>query len=65
MRETARSIERTPTTHFDALIIGAGFSGMYMLHSLRDKLGLSARVLEAGNGVGGTKAGNLTACRDW
>ena len=28
MPETARSIERTPTTHFDALIIGAGFSGM-------------------------------------
>jgi cation diffusion facilitator CzcD-associated flavoprotein CzcO len=36
------------TTHFDALIIGAGFSGRYMLHSLRDKLGLSPRVLEAG-----------------
>ncbi|MGH8276152.1 MAG: hypothetical protein ACRETH_05605 [Steroidobacteraceae bacterium] len=29
MKEIARSIERTPTTHFDALIIGAGFSGMY------------------------------------
>jgi cation diffusion facilitator CzcD-associated flavoprotein CzcO len=56
MRETARSIERSPTTHFDALIIGAGFPGMYMLHSLRDKLGLSARVLEAGNGVGGTNS---------
>ena len=34
----------------------AGFSGMYMLHSLRDRLGLSARVLEAGNGVGGTNS---------
>ena len=29
-------------TDFDAVIIGAGFSGMYMLHSLRDKLDLSA-----------------------
>jgi cation diffusion facilitator CzcD-associated flavoprotein CzcO len=38
----------------DALIIGAGFSGMYQLHALRDRLGLSARVLEAGDGVGGT-----------
>src|SRR6202040_3891894 len=39
---------------FDAVIIGAGFSGMYMLHSLRDKLDLNVTVLEAGNGVGGT-----------
>ncbi|MBS0521696.1 MAG: NAD(P)/FAD-dependent oxidoreductase [Proteobacteria bacterium] len=40
-------------TNFDALIIGAGFAGMYMLHRLRQK-GFSARVLEAGSGVGGT-----------
>jgi cation diffusion facilitator CzcD-associated flavoprotein CzcO len=39
---------------FDAIVVGAGFSGLYMLHSLRDKLGLSTRVLEAGDGVGGT-----------
>ncbi|HJU32984.1 MAG TPA: NAD(P)/FAD-dependent oxidoreductase [Hyphomicrobiaceae bacterium] len=38
----------------DALIIGAGFSGLYQLHCLRDRLGLSAMVLEAGGGVGGT-----------
>ncbi len=38
----------------DALIIGAGFSGLYQLHRLRDELGLSARVLEAGDDVGGT-----------
>ena len=38
---------------FDAVIIGAGFGGMYMLHRLRGK-GFSARVLEAGKGVGGT-----------
>ena len=38
----------------DAVIIGAGFSGMYQLLSLRDKLGLKARVLEAADGVGGT-----------
>jgi cation diffusion facilitator CzcD-associated flavoprotein CzcO len=38
----------------DALIIGAGFSGMYQLHALRDRLGLKALVLEAGEGVGGT-----------
>lgn len=38
----------------DAIIIGSGFSGMYQLFSLRDKLGLTAKVLEAGGGVGGT-----------
>ena len=38
----------------DAVIIGAGFSGLYQLHCLRDRLGLSVKVLEAGDGVGGT-----------
>jgi cyclohexanone monooxygenase len=33
--------------------VGAGFAGMYMLHPLRG-LGFSARVFEAGGGVGGT-----------
>jgi len=38
---------------FDVVIVGAGFAGMYMLHRVRG-LGLTARVLEAGDGVGGT-----------
>lgn len=42
------------TADYDALIIGAGFSGLYQLHLLRDRLGLRVRVLEAGDGVGGT-----------
>ncbi|MHA6793890.1 flavin-containing monooxygenase [Pseudonocardia bannensis] len=37
----------------DAVVVGAGFAGMYMLHRLRS-LGLSVSVLEAGGGVGGT-----------
>ena len=37
----------------DAVIVGAGFAGMYMLHRLRG-LGFKARVFEAGSGVGGT-----------
>jgi cation diffusion facilitator CzcD-associated flavoprotein CzcO len=41
------------TANLDAVIIGAGFAGMYMLHRLRGK-GFSARVIEAGKGVGGT-----------
>ena len=38
---------------FDAIVIGAGMSGMYQLHRLRG-LGLKVRVFEAGTGVGGT-----------
>jgi cation diffusion facilitator CzcD-associated flavoprotein CzcO len=44
----------TSAGHFDALVIGAGFSGMYQLLALRDRLGLKAVVLEAADGVGGT-----------
>ncbi len=46
--------QRSATTDHDALIIGAGFAGMYQLLCLRDKLGLDVQVLEAGDGVGGT-----------
>src|SRR5262245_29121679 len=42
------------TPNVDAIVIGAGFSGMYMLKSLRDRLGLNVRVYEAGESVGGT-----------
>jgi len=45
--------KHSSTTTLDAIIVGAGFSGLYMLHRLRE-LGFDARVLEAGNGVGGT-----------
>ena len=38
----------------DAVIIGAGISGMYQLHKLRDELSLDVKVFEAGSGVGGT-----------
>lgn len=38
---------------FDAIIIGAGISGLYQLHHLR-KLGMSVHVLEAADGLGGT-----------
>ena len=37
----------------DAVIVGAGFSGMYMLYRLR-KLGMTSIVYEAGSEVGGT-----------
>ncbi len=52
MEESRKSTDIPPD--LDALIIGAGFSGLYMLHRLRDRLGLRARVYEMGDGVGGT-----------
>jgi cyclohexanone monooxygenase len=44
----------TRTPDVDAVVIGAGFGGIYMLHTLRNELGLRARAFEKGGGVGGT-----------
>jgi len=38
---------------FDAVIIGAGFSGLYMLHGLREQ-GLRTIVVEMADAIGGT-----------
>ena len=46
------STPRTPDV--DAIVIGAGFGGIYMLHKLRNELGLTVKTLEKGGGVGGT-----------
>ncbi|MFW6093163.1 MAG: flavin-containing monooxygenase [Pseudomonadota bacterium] len=43
----------TREDEFDAVVIGAGFAGLYMLHVLRGR-GFSVRVFETGDGVGGT-----------
>ena len=43
----------SPIPVFDAIIIGAGVAGLHQLYNLR-KLGMKARVFEAGSGVGGT-----------
>jgi len=52
---TDRQTKKPEDVHetFDAVVVGAGFGGLYMLHRLRN-LGLSARVYEAGSEVGGT-----------
>jgi cyclohexanone monooxygenase len=39
---------------YDAIVIGAGFGGIYQLHTLRDELGMNVRVFEKGSGIGGT-----------
>lgn len=49
---SAQPIAAAPST-VDALVVGAGFAGLYLLHRLRQQ-GLSVRVLEAGSDVGGT-----------
>ena len=41
------------TLEFDAIVIGAGVTGLYQLYRLRE-LGLRVRAFEAGSGVGGT-----------
>jgi len=51
--ETQASTGAASILDYDAIIIGAGMSGLYQLYRLRE-LGLRVRVLEAGTGVGGT-----------
>jgi cation diffusion facilitator CzcD-associated flavoprotein CzcO len=46
--QESRSID-----HYDVVIIGAGVSGMYALHHLRE-MGLSVRVYDGASDVGGT-----------
>jgi cyclohexanone monooxygenase len=40
--------------HYDAIIIGAGFGGLYALKKLRDEQGLNVRVFDKNAGIGGT-----------
>ena len=50
----AQAINRELDVHFtDAVVVGAGFAGLYALHRLRE-MGLSVRAFEQGDGVGGT-----------
>ena len=51
--EATREPATKAATDFDAIVIGAGVSGLYQLYRLRE-LGMTARVFEAGSNVGGT-----------
>ena len=46
-------VSNRETSQYDAIVIGAGFAGLYQLHCLRE-MGLAVTVLEAGHDVGGT-----------
>lgn len=50
---TGNTVEDAQHIELDALIVGAGFSGIAMLHRIR-QLKLSAKIFEAGNDLGGT-----------
>lgn len=52
---SSESVARTTSTatDVDALVIGAGFSGLYTVYKLRE-LGFTLRAFEQGDGVGGT-----------
>ncbi|HEX2828127.1 MAG TPA: NAD(P)/FAD-dependent oxidoreductase [Burkholderiales bacterium] len=47
------NVEVSRRLDFDAVVIGAGVTGLYLLYRLRE-LGLKVRTFEAGSGVGGT-----------
>jgi len=51
--QTQHPPDVAPILDYDAVIVGAGMSGLYQLHRLRE-LGLRVRVFEAGSSVGGT-----------
>ena len=53
MHVLAEHSSRGQVAVYDAIVIGAGISGLYMLYRLRE-LGMTARVFEAGTNVGGT-----------
>ncbi len=50
---STRNGDTVHSTDLDAVVVGAGFGGLYMLHDLR-QLGMSVKVFEQGGGVGGT-----------
>jgi cation diffusion facilitator CzcD-associated flavoprotein CzcO len=51
--ETSPAPAASPPEVLDALVVGAGITGLHMLHRLRES-GVRAHIVEAGAGVGGT-----------
>ena len=54
MQEQAKTSTRAPVSKtVDAVVVGAGFGGLYMVHRLREA-GFAVQGIEAGGDVGGT-----------
>ena len=53
-QSTAAHTSAAQKSDFDAIVIGAGFGGLYMPRKLRDELGLTVRAFDRAAGVGGT-----------
>jgi|GEM_PF-5568239 len=56
-------IDSSPTLDFDAVVVGAGFAGLFMLYRLRE-MGLRVRVVEAAGDVGARGFGIDIQVRD-
>lgn len=48
-----RNMAEAGEQNFDIVVVGAGFAGLYLIHKMR-ALGLSVKVFEKGDDVGGT-----------
>ena len=53
MHLSASNLSPAETREYDAIVVGAGLGGLFVLHRLRE-MGMRVRVFEAGSGVGGT-----------
>ncbi|MGR9090767.1 MAG: NAD(P)-binding protein, partial [Gammaproteobacteria bacterium] len=53
MNESPSTATRGAGVEVDAVVVGAGFAGLYAIYKLRE-LGFSARLFERGSDVGGT-----------
>ena len=51
---TAANSDSGSPLELDAVVVGAGFSGIYVLQRLRDELKMNVKILEAGSRLGGT-----------
>lgn len=50
----ANNETKNKNVDFDAVVVGAGFGGLYSVHKLRNELGLNVRGYDNGSDVGGT-----------
>lgn len=54
MTPTTAAPESSSLQEVDAVVVGAGFAGLYALYKLREELGLKVQVLDKAGGIGGT-----------